>query len=119
MSRTRHPRPARPDASFPTLEAVFRALGDPVRLGVVLQLRRDGPCSCAVLDGGRPKSTMSHHFRVLRRAGLVLTEIRGTTHMNTLCAEAVEARFPGLLALLDAEAEPPAELRPPPRPSGG
>ncbi len=89
------------------LETVLNALGDPVRLGIVRQLARDGECSCAALDGGRSKSTMSHHFRVLRQAGLVRMRGQGTTHLNSLCRSAVDARFPGLLAaILDAPAEP-------------
>src|SRR3546814_13894702 len=55
------------------LARVLYALSDPVRLEVVRQLDREGEATCAALDGGRPKSSMSHHFRVLRDAGLVLT----------------------------------------------
>lgn len=79
------------------LDKVFQALSDPVRLGIVIQLSREGVSSCAALDGGRPKSTMSHHFRVLREAGLVDTRVQGVTHMNTLCRERLDAAFPGLL----------------------
>jgi DNA-binding transcriptional ArsR family regulator len=89
------------------LESVLNALGDPVRLGIVRQLAREGECSCAALDGGRPKSTMSHHFRVLRQAGLVETRHQGTTHLNSLCRPAIDAAFPGLLAaVLDVPGEP-------------
>ncbi|MDX7950009.1 helix-turn-helix domain-containing protein [Lichenihabitans sp. Uapishka_5] len=80
------------------LETILHALGDPVRLGIVRQLAREGESSCAALNGGRSKSTMSHHFRVLREAGLVVTRVQGVTHMNGLCRSAVEASFPGLLA---------------------
>lgn len=80
------------------LESVLNALGDPVRLGIVRQLARDGESSCAALDGGRPKSTMSHHFRVLREAGLVEMRSQGTTHMNSLSRGPIDAAFPGLLA---------------------
>lgn len=86
------------------LEQVFQALGDPVRLGIVRQLQRDGECNCAALEGGRPKSTMSHHFRILREAGLVETRALGVTHINRLCAERLEAAFPGLLAAILAAA---------------
>ena len=34
-------------------------------------LDREGEASCTALDRGRPKSSMSHHFRVLRDAGVV------------------------------------------------
>ena len=40
---------------------------------------------------------MSHHFRVLRDAGLVQTRNVGTTHMNSLRSEMLDSRFPGLL----------------------
>lgn len=86
------------------LERVLHALGDPVRLGIVRQLARDGDSSCAALDGGRPKSTMSHHFRVLRDAGLVQTRNQGTTHINALSRASVDAAFPGLLAAVLQEA---------------
>ena len=79
------------------LEKVLHALGDAVRLGIVRQLARQGDSSCAALDGGRPKSTMSHHFKVLRDAGLVRTRNQGVTHMNALCRASVDAAFPGLL----------------------
>ena len=86
------------------LEKILQALGDPVRLGIVRHLAREGESSCAALDGGRPKSTMSHHFKVLREAGLVRTRHQGVTHMNALCRAAVDAAFPGLLdVVIDAE----------------
>ena len=46
---------------------------------------------------------MSHHFRVLRDAGLVQTRNVGTTHMNSLRGDVLEARFPGLLASILAQ----------------
>ncbi|BBC81565.1 ArsR family transcriptional regulator [Acetobacter orientalis] len=61
-----------------------------------------GVCSVA---GGRPKSSVSHHFSVLRRAGLVWTEVVGTTHMNSLRTEELEHLFPGLLAAVLRAAE--------------
>ncbi|MGI4746573.1 MAG: ArsR/SmtB family transcription factor [Janthinobacterium lividum] len=87
-----------------SLEKVLHALGDPIRLEIVLQLEREGESSCAALDGGRPKSTMSHQFRVLREAGLVQTRNQGVTHMNTLCRQSLEAAFPGLLDVILAAA---------------
>lgn len=87
-----------PDVAEVSLDRVLHALSDPVRLGVVRQLATGGEATCAVLDGGRPKSTMSHHFRVLRQAGLVHTRIEGAAHMNTLRRTEIDRRFPGLLA---------------------
>jgi DNA-binding transcriptional ArsR family regulator len=96
-----HMRPHfHPAASDVNVERVLHALSDSIRLGIVRQLAQQGPATCGELDGGRPKSTMSHHFKVLREAGLVLTESTGTTHMNTLRRADIDARFPGLLAAL-------------------
>ena len=79
------------------LAKVLHALSDPLRLGIVMQLHHQGEASCAALDGGRSKSTMSHHFRVLREAGVVRTRVHGVAHMNALRREELEANFPGLL----------------------
>ncbi len=107
---TRSQDSAQPDLS---LEKILQALGDPVRLGIVRRLAGEGECSCASLDGGRPKSTMSHHFKVLRDAGLVHTRNQGVTHMNALCREAVDQAFPGLLDAILAAGRPAAR-----RPAG-
>jgi DNA-binding transcriptional ArsR family regulator len=88
---------AHPDLATVSIEHALHALSDPVRLDIVRQLDREIEASCAALDGGRPKSSMSHHFRVLRAAGLVHTRIAGVQHMNTLRREEVDKRFPGLL----------------------
>jgi DNA-binding transcriptional ArsR family regulator len=89
------------------LSQVLYALSDPVRLSVVRQLARDGEATCSALDCGRPKSSMSHHFRVLREAGLVCTRTNGPAHMNNLRRGEIDRRFPGLLtAVLEAELEP-------------
>lgn len=93
---------AHPKPEDIVLERVFYALSDPVRLSIVRQLAMEGEATCAALDRGRPKSSMSHHFRVLRDAGLVWTRNEGTTHMNALRREAIESRFPGLLAVVMA-----------------
>jgi DNA-binding transcriptional ArsR family regulator len=86
-----------PAAKEIELTRVLYALSDPVRLDVVRQLDRSGEASCAALDGGRPKSTMSHHFRVLREAGVVRTHTDGPTHVNELRRAELEKLFPGLL----------------------
>lgn len=78
-------------------EDIFHALSDPVRLDIIRRLAAEGAASCAALDGGRPKSSMSHHFRVLRDAGLVHTRPEGVTHMNQLRRDELATRFPGLL----------------------
>jgi DNA-binding transcriptional ArsR family regulator len=84
---------------------LFQALSDPVRIEIVRHLASVPEASCNALNGGRPKSSMSHHFRVLREAGLVRTRTQGTAHANTLRRDELNERFPGLIdALLDAMA---------------
>ncbi|WP_284774491.1 helix-turn-helix transcriptional regulator [Agrobacterium sp. lyk4-40-TYG-31] len=97
------PHPALKDV---TLTQVLYALSDPVRLGVVRQLSQEGQSTCSALDGGRPKSSMSHHFKVLREGGLVFTRTDGPAHLNELRREEINERFPGLLdAVLAASDE--------------
>jgi DNA-binding transcriptional ArsR family regulator len=79
------------------IEDVLYALSDPVRLEIVQRLVRDGDAPCSALDGGRPKSSMSHHFRVLREAGLVRTRNEGVQAINSLRSDELQRRFPGLL----------------------
>ena len=82
------------------LEAVFHALSDPFRLEVVRRLAAEGEASCQALERDRPKSSVSHHFRVLREAGLIRTRNEGVTRMNALRRDDIERRFPGLLACI-------------------
>jgi DNA-binding transcriptional ArsR family regulator len=82
------------------LSQLLSALSDPVRLGIVRQLAEHGEATCTALDAGRPKSTMSHHFRVLREAGVIATRNEGTTHINELRRDDLERKFPGLLVAI-------------------
>ncbi|EJM95606.1 helix-turn-helix transcriptional regulator [Herbaspirillum sp. YR522] len=92
-----------PAASELVLERVLYALSDSIRLDIVRHLARVDSATCGELDGGRPKSTVSHHFKVLREAGLVFTETTGTSHINILRRAEVDGRFPGLLAAILAQ----------------
>lgn len=89
-----------PPIASVALSQVLHALSDPVRLEIVRRLAKGGEKTCADLDGGRPKSTMSHHFRVLRECGVVRTRGEGATHFNSVRLEELEKRFPGLLAAI-------------------
>ncbi len=59
---------------------LLQALADPVRLSIVRQLSAEGSvCACdfiACTDVSQP--TVSHHLKVLREAGVVAAERRGT-----------------------------------------
>ncbi len=87
-----------PQSTDISLAGVLYALGDPVRLSIVRQLA-DRELSCAELDCGNvAKSTLSHHFKILRESGVVRSRKDGTQHINTLRREDLEQRCPGLLA---------------------
>ncbi|ARW09481.1 ArsR/SmtB family transcription factor [Acetobacter ascendens] len=96
------------------LAGILHALADPFRLSVVQKLMQHQPQACAPLQDGRPKSSISHHFAVLRKSGLLRTEVVGVTHMNSLRLQDMEVRFPGLLAAILAAAE--QEEMPAPQP---
>ncbi|OUJ07677.1 helix-turn-helix transcriptional regulator [Gluconobacter sp. DsW_058] len=86
-----------PDLKKLDLITVLRALADPVRLDIVQRLYVLGEANCAALIGARPKSSMSHHFQVLRESGVLHTRIEGVQHHNSLRLQELEERFPGLM----------------------
>ncbi|WP_460357966.1 helix-turn-helix domain-containing protein [Actinoallomurus acanthiterrae] len=62
--------------------------------------------SCGTFDTPVSRSTLTHHFNVLREAGVIRQYYVGTTKMNALRANEMEDRFPGLLpALVAASAQ--------------
>ncbi|WP_225828390.1 ArsR/SmtB family transcription factor [Streptomyces naphthomycinicus] len=84
-----------------SLQQVLEALVDPVRRTVVSQLARaDQDISCGSFDVSVSRSTLTHHFNVLREAGVIRQYYVGTTKMNALRTEEMEDRFPGLLPSL-------------------
>jgi DNA-binding transcriptional ArsR family regulator len=89
-----------PDRAQISLAGVLYALGDPVRLEVVRRLAVEGELTCAALDCEIAKSTMSHHFKILRESGIIYTRKEGTQHINSLRREDLEAQFPGLLDIV-------------------
>jgi DNA-binding transcriptional ArsR family regulator len=87
-----------PAAGEIELPAVLHALSDPQRLRIVRELAAsEEPLACGsfALDVG--KSTRTHHFRVLREAGLIEQRREGTRKLSVLRRADVDARFPGLL----------------------
>jgi DNA-binding transcriptional ArsR family regulator len=80
------------------LGAVLHALSDPIRLRIVAGLAAgDEARTCGSFDVPVTKSTCTHHFKVLRDAGVIQQRQEGTTRLNTLRREDLDARFPGLL----------------------
>jgi DNA-binding transcriptional ArsR family regulator len=79
------------------LAAVLHALSDPMRLLIVAGLASGGERSCKSFDLPVVKSTCTHHFRVLREAGVIRQRVDGTTRLSSLRLQDLEKRFPGLL----------------------
>jgi DNA-binding transcriptional ArsR family regulator len=89
---------AHPERGEIELGAVLHALSDPVRLKIVAALAAgDGEHSCGSFKVPVTKSTCTHHFKVLREAGVIRQRQEGTARLNTLRRDDLEARFPGLL----------------------
>ncbi len=79
------------DDDFEEEAELFRALGDPYRLAILATLARskDEVCVCDFTAGlplGQP--AVSHHLKILREAGLVTCERRGTWVYYTLAPRA-------------------------------
>src|SRR5438045_9060445 len=80
------------------LAAVLHALRDPQRLRIVQALAEDPePRRCGTFDLNVTKSTMTHHFRILREAGIVEQHCEGTAKLNCLLRERHETRLTGVL----------------------
>ncbi|WP_045711186.1 helix-turn-helix transcriptional regulator [Streptomyces rubellomurinus] len=93
-----HPSPEEMD-----LRAVLTALSDPLRYQIVqefLELPDATERACVSFGFSVSKSTLSHHFRVLREAGLVQQINRGNSRKAHLRRADLDARFPGLLDLV-------------------
>ena len=89
---------AHPQRAEIELGAVLHALSDDVRLRIVAELAAaDGEPTCGSFDVPVTKSTCTHHFKVLREAGVIHQRQDGTARLNTLRRDDLEARFPGLL----------------------
>ncbi|MFC9925404.1 ArsR/SmtB family transcription factor [Streptomyces sp. NPDC127190] len=109
-----HPRPAplpEPSVEDLRLETVLGALSDPLRLRIVRKLlleseEFDHPCGWFGLD--RPKSSLTHHFKALREAGITRQRQYGLERRSQVRTADLNTRFPGLLDLV-ASWTPPSE----------
>ena len=85
---------------------VLAALADPHRRHVVATLAHlpaDTERTCVSFDLPVGKASLTHHFRVLRHAGLIRQVDRGNSRTAKLRSEDLEARFPGLLTIIAAD----------------
>ncbi|WP_150245676.1 ArsR/SmtB family transcription factor [Nocardiopsis quinghaiensis] len=95
MRRAHHP--AIEELSLPE---VMAALSDPLRIGLVRVLADGAERGWGELRAPVAKSTLSHHLRVLRDAGVTRTRQEGTRCFVTLRRQDLDERFPGLVGAM-------------------
>ncbi|MBL1088201.1 MULTISPECIES: ArsR/SmtB family transcription factor [Streptomyces] len=100
--------PVHTDPDDVSLLTALSALADSVRLTLIRELASsaDWTRSCGSFDVPVGKAALSHHFSVLRGAGLVEQRDEGPKRVNRLRREEFDARFPGLLDLILRADEP-------------
>jgi DNA-binding transcriptional ArsR family regulator len=81
---------------------ILYALSEPVRFSIIEQLALGEELTCGAfkLPSTKGKSTMTHHFKVLRDSGLIFTRVDGREHYTSLRRGEIEERFPRLLDTL-------------------
>ena len=94
MKRSIHKEPKQEDI---VLTEVLYALSDEIRLQIVRSLAYKNEIACGYFPIQVPKSSLSHHFRVLRTSGIIATRREGTALLNRLRRDDLDALFPGLL----------------------
>ncbi|WP_313615705.1 helix-turn-helix transcriptional regulator [Agrobacterium sp.] len=97
-----------PDRDEIDLGVVLSTLSDPLRRTTVAILATLPECTernCVSFGFPVAKASLTHHFKVLREAGLISQIDYGNRRTSSLRKADIEARFPGLLALLVNELE--------------
>jgi DNA-binding transcriptional ArsR family regulator len=91
-----------------SVQAALEALADPVRCSIVRQLAASPDWSrpCGSFELPVTNATASHHFAVLRSAGLIEQRSDATRRLNRLRRAEFDERFPGLLALVLDDSRP-------------
>jgi DNA-binding transcriptional ArsR family regulator len=91
--------PAMRDVS---LHTVMQALSDPCRIAIVRELleAKGRALACNEVRLSISKATRSHHFEVLRAAGIIHTKTEGTRCLTSLRRKELDRHFPGLLELI-------------------
>ncbi|MEV6412421.1 helix-turn-helix domain-containing protein [Kribbella sp. NPDC051718] len=92
------------------LEDVLAALGNPLRMTVLQVLANGGEYPCGAIVEGVSKSTLTHHWRVLRESGVINQRASGRELLLSLRRDDLDARFPGLLTTILAAHQQPADV---------
>ena len=94
-----------PEVDDLELNQVLFALSDPTRLAIARALADGEEHSAGDLAGDVPKSTLSHHLKILREAGITTTKPEGMRCRVSLRRGDLNRRFPGLIAAILKHAE--------------
>ncbi|MGH3273624.1 MAG: ArsR/SmtB family transcription factor [Streptosporangiaceae bacterium] len=113
------PRPSRPRAALThpdvgdlDLIDVLHALADPTRMVIVQTLRAEAERACGTFPVDVTPSTLTHHFRVLREAGVIRQREEGSRRWTSLRRDDLNHRFPGLIdQVVDAYSSQPEAPR--------
>ncbi|MFJ3671040.1 ArsR/SmtB family transcription factor [Streptomyces sp. NPDC090106] len=92
-----------PSVDSLNLTLILGALAEPGRRALMTEMYRSTePVDCALVVEraglGLSNPTISHHYRVLREAGLIRTVAQGRKRIVTVRRDDMETRFPGLLS---------------------
>ncbi len=68
-----------------------------MRLAIVRSIAAKGEQPCGTFNLPVAKSTLSHHFKVLRENGVIRMKPQGKQIINSLRQDELDRRFPGLL----------------------
>jgi DNA-binding transcriptional ArsR family regulator len=81
-----------------SIDGILYALSDPIRRSIVAKLMNceEMSCSKSCAEGMSP-STISFHHKTLRENGLIHSEKKGVSVINTLRKDEIDKKFPGLL----------------------
>jgi DNA-binding transcriptional ArsR family regulator len=100
QSQRRRPALVHPEVGELDVLEVLHALSDPTRMTIVQTLIVDQERACGTFPVDVAPSTLTHHFRVLREAGVIRQREDGNRRWTMLRLEDLDARFPGLLGAI-------------------
>jgi DNA-binding transcriptional ArsR family regulator len=83
---------------------VFRALSDPIRWSIIVQMAQVDELACITLEDTLPvsKPTISYHTKILHNAGLISTRKAGRNYYYSLRRDVIRDLLDGLWELAPA-----------------